>query len=66
MACFLGDSDPKLVRLPGVPLMPYHPIWVLTHADIRGSARVAAFTDFAAQALTALRPRFEGRKHDLR
>ncbi|MGC1495503.1 MAG: LysR family transcriptional regulator [Sulfitobacter sp.] len=61
MACFLGDSDPAMVRLPRVPVFPYRPLWVLTHPDLRKAARVAAFTDFAHQEIALLRPLFEGR-----
>ena len=61
MACFLGDSDPALVRLPRVPVFPYRPLWVLTHPDLRTAARVLAFTDFANQEIALLRPVFEGR-----
>ena len=61
MACFLGDSDPTLARLPGVALFDYTPIWVLTHPDLRSVPRVATFMEFAAARIRKMRPAFEGR-----
>ena len=60
MPCYIGDKSPGLVRLPGVPLMPYLAIWVLTHADLRKVARVAVFTTFVGDRLQRMRPIFEG------
>lgn len=60
LPCFMGDSDPDLGRVPGIPLEPYIPIWVLTHADMRHVPRIAAFTDFVWDAMRVLRPKFAG------
>lgn len=60
MACFLGDSDPALARVPGLPLFPQAPLWVLTHSDLRQVPRVRVFTRFVTQRLKALQPLFEG------
>lgn len=62
MACFLGDSDPLLARVPGLPLFDQIPLWVLTHADLRQVPRVRAFTGFLTQRLKALQPLFEGKR----
>ncbi len=62
MPCFLGDTDPDLIRVPGISPMPYPPIWVLTHADLRGVPRIAAFTKFMSDALRAMRPVFAGER----
>ncbi|MCV3271707.1 LysR family transcriptional regulator [Roseobacter sinensis] len=62
--CFIGDSEPDLMRLPGVPLFPYRPLWVLTHADLRETRKVRTFTQFAASRINALRPLFEGRTRE--
>lgn len=35
-------------------------LWILTHPDIRGSARVRAFLDFVGGELARLKPSFEG------
>jgi len=60
MPCFLGDGDPALARVPGLPLFPYPPIWVLTHADLRRVPRIAAFTRFVSDAMRARRAAFAG------
>lgn len=44
---FTGDADPRLVRVPDVPLQPGYPVWLLYHRDLRRVARVRAFVDFA-------------------
>lgn len=61
MPCFLGDSEPEMERLAGVGLLPYRPIWILTHADLRNTRKVTTFTEFAATRFHAMRPLFEGR-----
>ncbi|WP_189799406.1 LysR family transcriptional regulator [Tateyamaria sp. syn59] len=60
MPCVLGDGDPTLARVPGLPLMPYAPLWVLTHADLRAVPRIAAFTEFVSAALRKQRHAFAG------
>lgn len=61
LPCFIGDAEPGFERLWGVPLFAYRPIWVLTHADLRGTRKVTTFTDFAAARIKSMRPLFEGR-----
>jgi DNA-binding transcriptional LysR family regulator len=60
MPCAYGDTDPTLLRLrslePGFGL----DIWVLTHPDLRGSARVRAFLDHASAYFDAKRDLFAG------
>lgn len=46
-ACFMADRDPQLVRVGRRPPQPARDIWILSHTDLRGTARVRAFTDFA-------------------
>lgn len=60
MACFLGDSDPELMRVPGMPIFTQMPLWVLTHADLREVPRIRVFLDFVAARLNALQPLFRG------
>jgi DNA-binding transcriptional LysR family regulator len=60
LSCVVGDRDEALVRLrPPEPDFGMD-IWVLTHPDLRSTARVRAFLDFAADELTRLRPVFAG------
>jgi len=58
--CFLGDAEPDLVRLPPGHPLPGYDIWLLTHRDLRNSARVRAFLDFLAEAIVPLRPTLMG------
>lgn len=58
--CFLGDRDPKLVRVPDLPTFPYPSIWVLTHEDLRNVTRIAAFTGFISKRLSQMQHLFEG------
>ena len=60
--CFLGDTEPEMERLWKLPLIPYRPLWVLTHADLRRTRRVVTFTEFTAARVQHLRPLFEGRR----
>jgi DNA-binding transcriptional LysR family regulator len=60
LPCFIADARPALVRL-----TPPNPdfsagLWLLTHPDLRQSARVRAFMDFMAAELTRQRRMIEG------
>ena len=55
---FLGDADPRLVRIPGVPVKPNRSIWILLHSDLRKTARVRAFVDYVAAAIRERREMF--------
>lgn len=51
LPCYLGDPDPLLVRL-GEPVADMATeLWILTHPDLRKSARVRALTGFVADAV---------------
>ncbi|MBV8798090.1 MAG: LysR family transcriptional regulator [Hyphomicrobiales bacterium] len=60
LPCFLGDARPDLTRLG--PLLPELDLglWMLTHSDLRRSARVRAFMDFVGAELTKHRRAIEG------
>ena len=62
LSCYLGDSDARLVRLRPDPLPARLSLWVLTHADLRCTARIRAFTDFVVDALSRERDLLEGRR----
>lgn len=60
LPCYLGDSARDLVCVHRpIPQMETA-LWILTHQDLRHTARIRAFTEFAAQALGRLRPLIEG------
>lgn len=57
LPCYLGDGDARLVRLGGpVPELATD-VWLLTHPDLRGVARIRALTGFIADAVHAARDR---------
>ena len=45
MPVFLGRATPGLVQVPVLPAQPYAEIWVVAHADVWASAKVAAFRE---------------------
>jgi DNA-binding transcriptional LysR family regulator len=60
LPCYLGDTDGRLRRF-GSPLPDLSTeLWLLTHADLRRTARVKAFMEFSGSALMALGPLFQG------
>jgi DNA-binding transcriptional LysR family regulator len=59
MPCFIGSVKPDLTRL-GPPVAFGDAIWLLTHADLRQTARVRAFMDFAAAEIAKQRKSIEG------
>lgn len=61
LPCYLGDTEPTLRRVPTTALTPGRDIWLLTHEDLRHTARVRRFLDCMAQALLAKRDLLEGR-----
>jgi DNA-binding transcriptional LysR family regulator len=60
LPCYLGETDTRLRRfdkpLPDVSTE----LWLLTHEDLRRTARVRAFMEFAGPALAALGPLLRG------
>jgi len=61
LPCFMADVEPDLCRMPPGSLQQYKDIWVLTHKDLRNTARIRKFTGFIAQALLRQRDLLEGR-----
>jgi DNA-binding transcriptional LysR family regulator len=60
LPCFLADKEPGLVRLTPPDAAPPGGLWLLTHADLRHTARVRAFMDFAADHIGRRRKAIEG------
>lgn len=57
---YLGDPDPRLVRV-GDPIEPLKlQLWLLTHEELRHTARVKALMAFLYDGLKARRALFEG------
>lgn len=61
LPCYLADAMPALARVRG-PIDAATELWVLTHEDLRGTARIRAVTDHLVGALGADRDLIEGRR----
>ncbi|MDE2156399.1 MAG: LysR family transcriptional regulator [Xanthomonadaceae bacterium] len=60
LPCLIGDSDSKLCRVPCATPGPPYNLWLLTHRDVRTTARLRVFTEFLAKAIIGERARLEG------
>lgn len=60
LPCFIADASPNLVRLSDVNPEFSAGLWLLTHPDLRQSARVRAFMDFMATEIGKQRRWIEG------
>jgi DNA-binding transcriptional LysR family regulator len=60
LPCFLGDRAGELRRVTPLPEDLSVDLWILTHPDIRRTARIRAVTDFLYRALSAERARLDG------
>jgi DNA-binding transcriptional LysR family regulator len=61
LPCFMGDPDTGLVRYAEPDPDWNLGLWLLLHPDLRRTARVLAFRDHMADAITAQSDRFIGR-----
>lgn len=61
LPCGLADLEPDLVRVAPLPEDFTLDLWLLTHEDLRQTARIRAFLDFLAKALAKEAPLLEGR-----
>ncbi|NIA68213.1 LysR family transcriptional regulator [Pelagibius litoralis] len=60
LPCFLGDADPGLRRVMDPPEDLDTGLWLLTHPDLRRSARIRALVDLLYSHLRTLEPRLNG------
>jgi DNA-binding transcriptional LysR family regulator len=60
LPCFLGDPRRELTRVGAILPELDVDLWILTHADLRQSARVRAFMDLAGAELAKMRETIEG------
>jgi DNA-binding transcriptional LysR family regulator len=64
LPCYLGDEDDQLRRaLPATVPEARSALWLLTHSDLKRTARIRAVMDFLATALGSERALFEGRRY---
>jgi DNA-binding transcriptional LysR family regulator len=62
LPCYLGDGDPDLARALPAPVTELAgELWIVTHADLKRTARVRAFFDIVGEALAREQSRFDGR-----
>ena len=60
LPCYLGDPEPDLVRvLDPLPELTRE-LWMVTHSDLRRTARIRAFFDIVGEFLVANRPLLGG------
>jgi DNA-binding transcriptional LysR family regulator len=62
LPCFLGDCERSLVRVSGAEPQLLFDLWVLSHEDLRATARMRVFRDFIAEAIIRQRDLLEGRR----
>lgn len=62
LPCFLGDSEPTLKRLPPGLATPAYNLWLLTHTDMRKTARIRIFSEFLENAILSHRELIEGKR----
>ena len=60
LPCGIADLDPGLRRVAPLPESFTLDLWLLTHEDLRRTARIRAFLDFMAEALAQEAPLLEG------
>lgn len=62
LPCYVGDATAGLMRLDKTLPEVRSALWLLTHSDIRRTARVRSVMDFLAAALMRERPLLEGKQ----
>ena len=63
LPCYLGDIEPGLVRATATPVIELtRELWIVTHADLRKTARVRAFFDIVGDGLVAQSSLFAGQR----
>ncbi len=60
LPCFVGDTDPLLVRVPGSELHMHGTLWMLTQGETRKTKRVKLFTEFMSARLARHAPLLAG------
>lgn len=60
LPCFVGDSEPQFVRVPGIGVRLHGTVWLLTQGDTRKTKRVQLFTEFMSRRLAAHAPLLAG------
>ena len=61
MPCFIALESQEVVRVPGATVIHHSDMWVLTHKDLRLSARLRALREIIAEEFERLRPQLDSR-----
>lgn len=62
MPCYLADDDKRLVRISNIAEPLTLELWLLTHADLRHTARVKALMAYLFEAISKDRELYEGKR----
>ena len=62
LPCHMGDVTPGVRRIPPYRAEGFLDLWLLTHADLRKTAKVRAFMNFMAEAILPHKDLIEGRR----
>lgn len=62
LPCYLGDQEQDLLSVSGPEAALTRELWLITHKDLRNTARVRAFFDVVGQGLVARQELLEGRR----
>jgi DNA-binding transcriptional LysR family regulator len=61
LPCYLGDMEPGLVRAMTAPIPALtRELWIITHSDLKNTARIRAFFDLVGDGLAAERSLISG------
>jgi len=60
LPCFIGDQDKRLIRMPSGDVFAGLDLWILTHEDLRKTARVRALLEYSRDQLKAKSALLEG------
>ncbi|WP_164115620.1 LysR family transcriptional regulator [Sphingorhabdus sp. Alg239-R122] len=60
-ACYMADTEPDLMRLPGAKTVTGQHLWVLTHPDLKDTPRIKTLMRYLCDALIAKRTLIEGK-----
>ena len=61
MPCFACYQDPDIVRVPGAGIVHQADMWVLTHKDLRLSARMRVLREIIAEEFGGIREQLDSR-----
>ncbi len=62
LPCYLADREPALIRMIEEPVPELtRELWIVTHEDLKGTARIRAFLDVVGAGLAEQRALFEGK-----